>query len=176
MLSLIFRICSKMKIYIIYFVPAQILYWEKSCSLNMGLNPLCRSDCRTFHQFVSTKQIDETTSFFAYSYKFSKIKRWLKIFWLCMVKNGCGQCVLWTLILTVFVPACKKISLFYFFLFDIQSILESHYQTGRTHLANFKKIVFLLSLASQKKKSLRWPLKLFFYLIQTKYYFLFQMK
>ena len=39
-------------------------------------------------------------SFFACWYKFTKIKSWTNIFWLGMIKNGCG-CGLWTLKLTV---------------------------------------------------------------------------
>ena len=35
--------------------------------------------------------------FFACQCKFTKIKSWLRIFWLVMVKNRCGQFSLWTL-------------------------------------------------------------------------------
>ena len=101
-------ICSIMKIYIICCVPAQILYWEKSCSWDIGQNHLSQSDCRIFESTISPEQIDETASFFACCYKFTKIESSLKIFWLGMVKNGCGQSGPWTLKLTVFVPACKN--------------------------------------------------------------------
>ena len=40
--------------------------------------------------------MDETVIFFACWYRFSKIKSWSKLFWLGMVKNGCGQSDLWT--------------------------------------------------------------------------------
>ena len=88
-----------MKFYVICYVPAQVVYWEKSCSWEIDQNVLSQSDCRIFKSTISPKQIDEITLFFTCWYKFIKIKSWLKIF--SMVKNGCGQYGLWTLKLTV---------------------------------------------------------------------------
>ena len=53
-----------MKIYIICCVAAQILYWEKFCSWDMGQNALSQSHCRIFKSIISPEQIDETASFF----------------------------------------------------------------------------------------------------------------
>ena len=50
--------------------------------------------------------MDQAASCFACWYKFTKIKSLLKIFWLCMIKNGCGQSGLETLILA----ECKELS------------------------------------------------------------------
>ena len=43
--------------------------------------------------FISPEHINETTSFFAFCYKFTQIKMQLKIFRLGMVKNECGKTV-----------------------------------------------------------------------------------
>ena len=97
-------------------VRAQI-YLGKSCSWDIGQNPLSQSDCR-----ISPEQIDETVVFnmliwpiwsldskieltnginlfFAYWYNFMKIN--LKVLGVGMVKNGCGQSCDGTLKLTV---------------------------------------------------------------------------
>ena len=89
-----------MKIYILCCVPTQILYWEKSCSWDMGQNTLSQSHRKIFESTISSEQIDKIASFFVYWYKL-KAKSWSKSFWLSMVKNGCGQYGLWTLKLTV---------------------------------------------------------------------------
>ena len=57
-------ICSKMKIYIICCVPAQFLYWEKSCSCDKGQNTLSQWDRRIYKSTLSPEQIEETVSFF----------------------------------------------------------------------------------------------------------------
>ena len=103
-------IYSILKIFICC-VPAQIL-WEKSCSWDIGQNPLSQSDCRISKWTISPEQIDETVSFlacwygqscqdskieltnginwlFACWYNLMKIK--LKVLVVGMVKNGCGQ-------------------------------------------------------------------------------------
>ena len=54
-----------MKIYIICSAPAQILYWEKSCSGDVGQNALSQSDCSIFKSIISPEQIDEIVVFFA---------------------------------------------------------------------------------------------------------------
>ena len=59
-------IYSILKIFICY-VPGQIL-WEKSCSRDIGQNPLSQSDCGISQWTISPKQIDETVSFLACSY------------------------------------------------------------------------------------------------------------
>ena len=92
-----------MKIYIICCVPGQILYWEKSCSWDIGQNALSQSDCSIFKSIISPEQIDEIVVFFACWHKFTKIKSWWKIFCLGSVKRECGeQYDLWTLKLPVF--------------------------------------------------------------------------
>ena len=75
--------------------------WEKSCSWDIGQNALRQSNCMIFKRTISPKQINETTSFLACLYKFTKIKSGLKIFWLGMVKNGYGQSGLWALKFTI---------------------------------------------------------------------------
>ena len=82
--------------YLLYFY-----IWEKSCSWDIGQNALSQPDCRIFKSSISPEQIDETASFLACWYKFAKIKSWLKIFWLGIVKNGFDPSGLWTLKLTV---------------------------------------------------------------------------
>ena len=67
-----------MKIYIICCVPAQILYWGFS-KINQWNSLIFVCWC-----------------------KFAKLKSWLNIFWLGMVKNGCCEFGLWTLKLTLF--------------------------------------------------------------------------
>ena len=52
-----------MKIYINYYVPAQILYREKSCSWDIGQNALSQSNCKIFKSTISLEQIDETATF-----------------------------------------------------------------------------------------------------------------
>ena len=97
-------ICSIMEIYIIYFVPAEVLYWEKFCSWDICQSALSHSDCRIFKSTISSEQIDEIALFFAcfilvlflHFYKFTKIKSWPNFFWLGMVKNGCEQFGFWT--------------------------------------------------------------------------------
>ena len=94
-------ICFLLKIYIICCVPAQILYWKKSCSWDKGQNASSQSDCRIFKSIISQEQTDETVSFLTCWCEFSKIKSWLKIFWLRIVQNGCCQSGLWTIKFTV---------------------------------------------------------------------------
>ena len=89
-------IWSIMKIYICSIL-AQSLYWEKSCSWDIDQNALSQSDCRVFKSTIPREQIYETVSFFACFCKFLKIKSWLKLFWLGMVKSRCNQSGLWTL-------------------------------------------------------------------------------
>ena len=74
---------------------------EKFCSWDLGRNALNQSDCRIFKSIISPEQINETASFLACWYKFTKLKSWVKIFWFGMVKNGYDQSVLWTLKFTV---------------------------------------------------------------------------
>ena len=91
-------ICSIIKIYTICCVLAQILYWEKSCSRDVGQNALNQSDCKIFKSTISPEQIDEIVSCW---YKFTKVKNSSKTFWLNIIKNWCGQSGLWILKLTV---------------------------------------------------------------------------
>ena len=83
-------VCSIMKIYIIWCVPAQILCWKKSFFWDIAQNAHIQWHCRIFKSVISQEQIDETASFFVCWYKFPKIKSWFKISRLGMVKNGCG--------------------------------------------------------------------------------------
>ena len=111
-------ICSIMKVFIICCVPQEMLYLGKMLFLGYRPNALSQSDCRIFKSTVSPEQIVETASFLACWYKFTKIKSWLKFFWLGMIKNGYGQSGLWTLIwlylknepmqLTDFLHACTN--------------------------------------------------------------------
>ena len=55
-------------------VPTEILFWEESCFWDMGQNAHCQWDSRIFKSVISLEQIDETASFFACWYKFTKIK------------------------------------------------------------------------------------------------------
>ena len=86
-----------MKSYIICCVPAQILYLEKSFFWDIGQNTIGQWDSSIFKLTISPEQSNDTASFFACWYKFMNIKNWLKILWLGMFKNGCGQSGLWTL-------------------------------------------------------------------------------
>ena len=86
-------ICSIMKIYIICCVLAQNVYWEKSCSWDVGQSALKQSHCRIFKSTIYSEQIIETASFFACWWQFAKIKRLSKIFWLGKVKNDHGLSV-----------------------------------------------------------------------------------
>ena len=82
------RICSIMKIYVIFCVPGQLLYWEKSYFWDIGQNALSQLECRIFKSTISPEQIDETDLRFVCWYKFTK--SWSKIFWLGMVKYRCS--------------------------------------------------------------------------------------
>ena len=85
-----------MKIYIICCVPVQISYLGKP----LFINALSQSDCRIFKSTISPEQIDETASFFACWYKFTKIKSW-KVDQKVFGKNECGQSGLGTIKLAV---------------------------------------------------------------------------
>ena len=65
--------------------------WEKSCSWDIGEDTLRQSGCRIFKSSISSEQIDQTASFLACGYKHKKVKSWLKIFWLGMIKNEFDQ-------------------------------------------------------------------------------------
>ena len=52
-----------MKIHIICCIPPQILYWERSCSWDIGQNALSQSDCIIFKSTISPEQVDETALF-----------------------------------------------------------------------------------------------------------------
>ena len=93
-------------------VPLNLLYNENvyyllcSCTnllLRKNIVPEIQAKILLSTQFanISPEQVDETTSFFACWYTFTKIKSWLKGFWSDMVKNECGQSGLCTLKLTV---------------------------------------------------------------------------
>ena len=76
--------------------------WEKPCSCYISQNALSQSDCsRIFKSIIFAEQIDETASFLACWYKFTKCISWSKLFWLVVVKNACGQSGLSTVKLTV---------------------------------------------------------------------------
>ena len=79
-------ICSIRKIYIFAVFLHKSCIWQKSCSWGKGQNALSESDCRIFKLSFSPEQIDETASFFACHYEFTKIKNCLKFFSLSMVK------------------------------------------------------------------------------------------
>ena len=63
-----------MKIYIVYCVPTQMLYREKSCFRDMDQKALSQSDCRIFKSIISPEQIDKIALFFACRYKVTTIK------------------------------------------------------------------------------------------------------
>ena len=50
-------------------VPAQIAYFGKSVSLDIGQNTLRQSDCRIFKSTISLESTDEIAWFFASLYK-----------------------------------------------------------------------------------------------------------
>ena len=52
---------------------------HKACFWDIDQNGLSQSDCSISKPAISPEQIDETASFFAYSYKFTKSKSWSKI-------------------------------------------------------------------------------------------------
>ena len=66
--------------------------WEKYCFWDKGQNAVSQSDM---------DKMDKIVWFCACWYKFTKIKSWSKLFWLGIVKNGCGQSCPDTLELTV---------------------------------------------------------------------------
>ena len=87
--------------FILFAVFLHKSYIEKNCSWDKGQNASSQSDCMIFKSVISQEQTDETVSFLTCWCKFSKIKSWLKIFWLRIVKNGCCQSGLWTIKFTV---------------------------------------------------------------------------
>ena len=76
-------------------------FFGKAFFLRIDQKDLSESDYRIFKSSVSPEQIDEAASFLVCWYKFTKIKSWLKTFWLGIVKNGYAQSGLWTLKFTV---------------------------------------------------------------------------
>ena len=64
-------ICSIMKIYITWCVPAQIPYLRNCYSWDSGQNVLSQSDCRIFQSTISVEQISKITWIFAGWYKFT---------------------------------------------------------------------------------------------------------
>ena len=72
------------------WVERKCCLYKKAC---IDQNTLSQADYRVFKSSIVPEQIDETASFFACGYKFIKIKSWSKIYWLVMVKNGCGHLV-----------------------------------------------------------------------------------
>ena len=79
-----------MKIFIIAMFLHKSYILGKPCSWDTGENAVSQSDCSISKWTISPKQIDETASFWACWYKFTKIKSRLKIYWLGMVKDGYG--------------------------------------------------------------------------------------
>ena len=69
-----------MKIYITCCASAESLYWEKSCSWDVGQNALSQSDCRIFKSTIFPEQIDEKPYFLYVDTNSQKIKSWLNIF------------------------------------------------------------------------------------------------
>ena len=68
--------------------------WEKAGSWDICQNALSQSDCRIFKYTISPDHIDETASFFACWYKFTRSKSWLKIFFgLIWWENGVANLV-----------------------------------------------------------------------------------
>ena len=82
-------ICSIMKIYVICCVLVKSSVWENIYSSDIGQSVLSHSDCGIFKSSISSGQIDVTVSYFAFWYKFTKIKGWLKGFW-STIKNECA--------------------------------------------------------------------------------------
>ena len=83
-----------MKVYIICCVPAQILYWQKSCSWDIGQNTISQSDCR-----ISPDQGNEIASFLPVDTNLQKLKVDWKFFGRACSKMGVSG--LWTLKLTL---------------------------------------------------------------------------
>ena len=59
----------------------------------MDQNAFSQSDCRLFESTIpskkKTKKQMEYSAFFTYWCKLMKSKNWLKMLWVCIVKNGC---------------------------------------------------------------------------------------
>ena len=92
--------CSIMKVCIICYIPAQILYLEKIWFLIYGLKCLGQSDDRIFESTISLKQNDEIGWFFACRYKFMKVKKFIEKFWVWPIlswtsKIGCISVINW---------------------------------------------------------------------------------
>ena len=87
----VFWIWSIRKFCIFCCILAQISYWEKSGSWDMGKNVLGQLDCRIFKSTVSLEQNNERAYFFACWYIFMEIKSSLENIEVGMVKNRCGQ-------------------------------------------------------------------------------------
>ena len=67
----------------------------------MGQNALDQSDFSIFKLTISLEQNDEKAYFFAYWYRYTESKSWLKNIGVGLVKNGCGHSVLRTLKLAI---------------------------------------------------------------------------
>ena len=92
-------LCSIKEICICY-VLAQIPYLGKF--LFLRYSPKCSQPIRLQNTLIlPPEQINKIAWFFACRYKFIWIKCWSKIFWIGMIKNGCGQSGHGTLKLTV---------------------------------------------------------------------------
>ena len=57
----------------------------------MSQNVLSQSGCTIFQATISPEQLNEIAWFFACGYKFKQFESSSKMFWVGMVKNGCGQ-------------------------------------------------------------------------------------
>ena len=85
----------------IYKFMSKSYFWEKSDFWDIGQNALSQSHCRIFKSSFSPEQIDIAASFLACWYKFTRIKNWLWLFWLVIVKSGYGQSGVWTIKITI---------------------------------------------------------------------------
>ena len=107
--------------FIVCCFTGQTLYWEKSCSWDIGKSSVNQLDCRIFKSTIFSEQIDKII-FFACCYKFTKIKSPSKSFCLGMVINVCGQSGLWTLRWTVSQEWADEINWSFWMMVQIHAI------------------------------------------------------
>ena len=107
--------------FIVCCFTGQTLYWEKSCSWDIGKRSVNQLDCRIFKSTIFSEQIDKII-FFACWCKFTKIKSSSKSFCLGMVINVCGQSGLWTLRWTVSQEWADEINWSFWMMVQIHAI------------------------------------------------------
>ena len=80
---------SIIKVYVIFYIPEQILYLGKIWFLRYG--PKLVQRYGIFKSTISLELNDEKAWFFACSYRFMEINSWLKNIGMGVIKDGCGH-------------------------------------------------------------------------------------